>query len=216
MEEGLNPSQPAWQVLAVVLFLIPGLNCTWVIERLAGPSRLKGTERLLRAVAWSVLVYAAASPWLLRIGRRLVQEKPIWPWEPILGAILLIFVAPVVLGAVVSFLRSNPGAKSFLRRFTTVDPHPTAWDFAFNRRRAFLIRIRLRDGERVGGLFSDSSFASAYPEPQQLFIEQAWRLDPDGSFVEPLPRGDGLLIPGEVIEIVEFMAPMEMVRGRGD
>jgi len=216
MEEGLNLSQPAWQVLVIVLFLIPGLNCTWVIERLAGPSRLKGTERLLRAVAWSVLIYAAASPWLLRIGRKVVQQETIWPWEPILGAILLVFIAPVGLGGIVSFLRSNEYAKGFLRRFTSIDPSPAAWDFAFKRRGAFFLRIRLRQGGRVGGLFSDSSFASAYPQPQEVFIEQAWRLDPDGSFVEPLPGGQGLLIPADAIELVEFMAPMRMVRGSRD
>src|SRR2546425_666656 len=66
-------SQPAGQILAVVLFLIPGLNCTWIIERLAGRTPLSGTERPLRAIAWSLFLYAVASPWLIRLGDRVPE-----------------------------------------------------------------------------------------------------------------------------------------------
>jgi len=46
LETAFDLSQPAGQILAIVLFLIPGLNSTWIIERLAGRSPLSGTERL--------------------------------------------------------------------------------------------------------------------------------------------------------------------------
>ncbi len=75
-------SQPAGQILAVVLFLIPGLNCTWIIERLAGRTPLSGTERLFRAIAWSLLLYALASPWLLRLVHRLSEQNRVWPGTP--------------------------------------------------------------------------------------------------------------------------------------
>src|SRR5207249_3235750 len=55
LETPFELSQPAGQVLAFVLFLIPGLNCTWIIERLAGRTPLSGTERLFRAIAWEPL-----------------------------------------------------------------------------------------------------------------------------------------------------------------
>jgi hypothetical protein len=47
----LDVNQLATQIAAAILFLVPGLNATWVIERLSGPTRLKGTERLLRALS---------------------------------------------------------------------------------------------------------------------------------------------------------------------
>ena len=46
-------THPAGQILVVVFFLIPGLNATWIIERLAGRTPLSGAERLFRAVAWT-------------------------------------------------------------------------------------------------------------------------------------------------------------------
>jgi len=140
-------TQPAGQVVAIVLFLIPGLNCTWVIERLAGRTSLTGTERLLRGVSLSVLIYGLASPWLLRIGHRVVGEGQVWPWEPILGGLALIFAAPVVLGVVWGKIRQSGRLRSVVRRMTDIDPSPTSWDFVFSRGLSYFVRIKLRDGE---------------------------------------------------------------------
>jgi hypothetical protein len=58
LETPFDLTQPAGQVLAIVFFLIPGLNVTWIVERLMGRTTLSSTERLLRAIAWSVVIYA--------------------------------------------------------------------------------------------------------------------------------------------------------------
>jgi Family of unknown function (DUF6338) len=206
----LDVNQLATQIAAAILFLVPGLNATWVIERLSGPTRLKGTERLLRALSWSTLIYLPSGFWLLDLRRRILGEGSVPSWELILGSFLIIFIAPVLLGGIISFLRESERAKAFVWRFTTIDPTPTAWDFAFKRGGPYLVRVQLRDGEWVGGLFGPESFASAYPERQELFLEQAWRLDEEGEFVSPIADSDGLLVHAEAIEIVELMqASME-------
>ena len=42
----------------------------------------------MRALAWSVVIYASASPWLLRLGRSLAVGRPhLWAWEPIIDEI---------------------------------------------------------------------------------------------------------------------------------
>jgi len=76
--------------------------------------------------------------------------------------------------------------------------------------RPFFVRIKLRDGERVGGVFGEDSFATAYPEPQDVFLEEAWRLRQEGSFLEPLEGTAGLLVPGTSIELVEFLVGQEV------
>jgi hypothetical protein len=68
-----------------------------------------------------------------------------------------------------------------------------------------MIRVKLRDGERVGGLFEPGSNASFYPEAQDLYLEQAWRLDRDGQFIEPMEGSAGLLVRREDIEVLEFL-----------
>lgn len=92
--------QPAAQILVVIFFLVPGLISTWAIERLLGTTPMSVAERILRAVAWSVLLYAIASSWLVRLGRDLVAGE-LGPWEPIIAFSLLVFAAPVLLALVV-------------------------------------------------------------------------------------------------------------------
>jgi hypothetical protein len=206
----LDVNQLATQIAAAILFLVPGLNATWVIERLSGPTRLKGTERLLRALSWSTLIYLATGFWLLDLRRRILQDEALPSWELILVSFAIIFVAPILLGAIISFLRESDRAKGFLGRFTTIDPTPSAWDFAFKRGGPYLVRVKLKDGERVGGFFGPESFASAYPERQELFLEEAWHLDAEGEFVSPIADSDGLMVHAETTEIVELMqASME-------
>jgi uncharacterized protein DUF6338 len=199
-------SQLAGQILVVVLFLIPGLNCTWIIERLAGRTPLSGTERLFRAIAWSLLIYAFSSPWLLRIGHRVALGSHLWPWEPIIGLSIIEFAAPTALGLAVVAVRRADWFRHMARRLTRLDSEVSAWDFAFSSRGPFFVRAKLRTGERIGGLFSAGSFASAYPEPHDIFLEEAWRLTEEGFPVEPVPGSRGLLVKQDDVDLLEFIA----------
>ncbi len=186
--------------------LIPGLNCTWIIERLAGRTPLSGAERLFRAIAWSLLLYAVASPWLFRVGHRLADRGHLWPWEPIIGLSVIEFVAPVLLGLVVVSVRRGEWFRSLVARLTRLDSRWSSWDFAFSSRGPFFVRAKLKSGERIGGLFvGPDSFASAYPEPQDVFLEEAWSLDQDGAPAEPLPGSRGMLIRQDDVEVLEFL-----------
>jgi hypothetical protein len=198
-------SQPAGQILAVVLFLIPGLNCTWIIERLAGRTPLSATERLFRAIAWSLLLYAVASPWLLRVGHRLAGKGQLWPWEPIIGLSIIEFVAPTLLGLAVVAVRRARRFRQMTGRLTQLGSEVSSWDFAFSSRGPFFVRAKLRTGERVGGWFGAGSFASAYPEPHDIFLEEAWTLTEDGYPVEPAPGSRGLLVKQDDVELLEFI-----------
>ena len=199
-------TQPAGQILVVVFFLIPGLNATWIIERLAGRTPLSGAERLFRAVAWSLFIYALASPWSLRLTHIVAHRRGISPWEPISGFALVEFVAPALVALCVVWFRRVDWFKGLLRRLTRVDSRWRSWDVAFSSEGPFFIRAKLKSGERVGGLFGGpSSFASGYPEPQEVFLEQAWSLDDVGTPVEPLPGSRGLLVRQDDVEVLEFL-----------
>jgi hypothetical protein len=210
----IDLSQPAAQVLVIVFFLIPGLNATWALERLAGRTTLPPAERLFRAMAWSVLIYVAASPWLLRVGHRIAARRTLSPWEPIVGMALLVFVAPVALALSILALRRSKHVKDLLGRLTRIRPAPTPWDFAFDRGHPYFARVELRDGKMLGGLFGKDSFAAAYPGRQDLFLERAWRLDEEGSFVAEVHDTAGVWLRAEDIRLVEFLEPeRERVHG---
>ena len=201
-------SQPAGQVLAIVFFLIPGLNVTWVTDRLAGRSPLSPTERLLRAMTWSVVIYAGASPWLVRVAHCL-EDHRLWVWELVLAGAALVLAVPVALGLLLAWLRRAGWTKTLMSRLTRLDPAPSAWDFAFRDGGPYFVRLEFRNGERVGGVFAAGSFASAYPGPQDLFLEAVWLLDEEGTFVEPIPGSRGLVIARSELRAIELVAPQE-------
>jgi hypothetical protein len=138
---------------------------------------LSGTERLFRAIAWSLLIYAIASPWLLRLGHRFAAKSELWPWELIIGLSIIEFVAPLILGLAVVRIRRTEGFRALTKRLTRLDSWTRSWDFAFSSQAPFFVRAKLKTGERVGGWYGDDSFASAFPEPQDVFLQQAWKID---------------------------------------
>lgn len=80
-----------------------------------------------------------------------------------------------------------------------------------------ILRIRLKDGAWVGGLFGRNSYAAGYPEePQDLYLERTYRVDGDGNFEVTGPRGEsfvevgsGLLVRWDEIKHVEFFESEE-------
>ena len=96
------------------------------------------------------------------------------------------------------------------------DPAPTAWDFAFRDQGPFFIRARLRNGERTGGEFGARSFASGYPDTQDIFLERAWHLDAEGRFMSPSPASKGMLVARSDVEVIEFLkATQAELKGNG-
>lgn len=206
MNVSVDLTQPAGQIAAALLFLIPGLVATWVMERLVGRTTPTGTERLLRAVAWSVLVYAVSSPWLIPLVRRIVRHEEVSAVGLVASVTAVVFLTPILVGLAFTWLRRHEFVKFLIRRLSPIPSAPTSWDFLFVQRRTDFIRLRLKDGTLIGGWFGQGSFASSYPEPQDLYLEQAWRLDPEGSFVEPVANTHGILIRQDTVSVVEFIS----------
>jgi len=44
-----------------------------------------------------------------------------------------------------------------------------------------------------------------YPEPQDVFLEEAWVLAEDGTPDQPIPGSRGLLIRQEDVDLLEFI-----------
>jgi hypothetical protein len=81
---------------------------------------------------------------------------------------------------------------------------PTAWDHYFHDRRPCWIVVHLSDNRKLGGRFGRRSYASSYPDPGHLYIEQLWTLDENGGFVGPVAQSRGIVLrPGDY-QMVEF------------
>ena len=64
--------------------------------------------------------------------------------------------------------------------------------------------VHLKDSRRIGGLYSTNSFASSNPAQPEIYIEQVWALQEDGTFIEPVNLTEGFLVLGDEIVGIEF------------
>jgi hypothetical protein len=130
----------------------------------------------------------------------------------------LVYVAvPIAAGLLVgNGVRAKAGWKKTIAGWLVGGaPAARAWDAVFAPRPAAIVRGRLKESQTwVAGLFGDESYAAGYPdEPQDLFLEVAYRIGADGLLERdeeerPIPVGSGLLIRADELESIEIF-PLE-------
>jgi hypothetical protein len=81
---------------------------------------------------------------------------------------------------------------------------PTAWDHYFSREEVCFALLHLKNGEMTGGLYCSNSFASSYPEKEDLYLEELWKVDEKGVFTEKVENTNGLSVNFEEIHYIEF------------
>jgi hypothetical protein len=85
-----------------------------------------------------------------------------------------------------------------------IGPTKSAWDDFFSRRQSSYIIVTLKNGRKIGGKFARKSFASTYPIPKDLYIEEIWSLNESYGFEEKLEQTNGMLITENEISTIEF------------
>ena len=56
----------------------------------------------------------------------------------------------------------------------------------------------------LGGLYGPGSFASSYPEKEDLYLQEVWKIGEEGKFIEKIPGSKGVLVNYDSIEYIEF------------
>ncbi len=109
-------------------------------------------------------------------------------------AALTLAIAPIAWPFVLDWLLNRLAAWGLL-----ANRNKTAWDEFFARRQECWLIIHFDDGSKIGGRFSENSYATIYPNPGHLFIEELWQIDPDsGEFFGDAPISAGIILkPGD-------------------
>ncbi|MDI6795119.1 MAG: DUF6338 family protein [bacterium] len=100
--------------------------------------------------------------------------------------VIIMFAAPALWPFI--FVKLLPIVKIF------VHPIKKPWDYVFGKRESYWIIVHLKEGSKVGGRFDTNSFASSYPAEEQIYIEEVWNLDQNGTFLEPIERSKGIIV----------------------
>lgn len=208
-----------WVQIAVTLgAVVPGFVYQVSRRRVAGPGPDEAdvSVRVLRSIAASAVfagLYAVAfGPTIASYltHPQYVSENP----RTIGTYCLLLIVAVPWLAARAGFYVSTSAtygrlgaqARSKLHLNRQWDPTPSAWDFAFSKRAPGWVRVRTADGLWVGGWFGNDSFASSFPDPQDLYLEIGYAMTDDGRFTTAVSAPDGVFVRCSEIALVDFIA----------
>ncbi|MBQ0984962.1 hypothetical protein KBZ10_10615 [Streptomyces sp. F63] len=201
-----------FQVAVLVLFVLPGVVYQFLRERWRGPvpGEQVLSERVLRALSASVVLDAVymlvAGPELLRLVRGTPGEPVRWD-DPGQRVRLVGFVALMLFAAVPAAAAGAVSVWQRRRLRARYRVTPTAWDHMFRDRGSCFVRLRMKDGTWVGGWYGGQSYATAYPQPRELFLESAWRMDPAGAFTGRVAHSAGLHVRADDADLLELLEP---------
>jgi hypothetical protein len=170
----------------LIYFVAPGFISLKVWGLLNSSPKVRLSESLLEAViysAFNALVFAGLFGTLYEIYPAL--------------AYAVVLVAFPVLWPFVFF--AFPRIRAIKNRLA-----PTAWDHYFNRHPNCFVLLRLKSGGLVEGFYDKNSFASSFPEKEDLYLEEQWALDEGGVFLEKRKKSDGLLVDFSEIEFFKL------------
>lgn len=131
--------------------------------------------------------------WLMLIIRRTD-----WTWLRVILYGVLMGVGPVLWPILLKVVAT----RKFQR--IIINPIPRAWDYFFGLGQDRFMLIHLKDGSLVGGVYHVKSFASSYPAPEDIYLQEVWRVDEQGAFIEKIPQSIGMLVTRDLIEYIEM------------
>lgn len=210
----------ASQLIIALLLVTPGAIYQITRSRLRGPTPddASATNRILRALGFSAglnAIYAiVGGPQLYGLisddeTRQLSWTGALSNLRSIGWLALLLYVAvPALLaGAGALATKYLPRVRQQLKLpRLSYDPTPRAWDAAFARQtEPCYVRVLTTDGRWVGGYFSGNGFVSSYPEPADMFVDEAWLMSDDGEFLRAQPNSRGMYVRCDDIRTIEFI-----------
>lgn len=184
-------------LLLLIVLVLPGLVSMQAYRLLMPSKELEWSDSLLQAFFYGSVNFAVLFPFVLY-----ALSSDIGWFEGWVLTLAILFIGPVMWPwIVVQLFRSEWVAERIKI------PYPSTWDYFFDGSPSVFLIVHLNNGEVIGGLWSTSSHAGQYPHDGDLYIEELYELDDDGTFVAPIPYTAGLLIRRDQYTHLEIFRP---------
>lgn len=180
-----------------ILFFVPGFISMKVYHLLIASENTKFSESFGEAIGFSSINFASLSWLIILIYKTNFYNTHLF-WCLILCT-FIIFIAPILWTILFVWI-----AKSKVLRKYILSPIKNPWDFYFEKRESCWVVINLKDSEKIGGIYSENSFSSAFPHKAQIYLEELWDIDEYGNFLKRKSRTNGIIIFCEDIKSIEF------------
>lgn len=185
------------KLLLFIVFVIPGFVTLKVYELLVPGETKESSKQLIDAVAFSCINYAIlAAPIYLVETHALRDAHPFWYAAFYLFVLL---VSPIAWPFLWVRFRNTRSAQRILRH-----PIGKPWDFVFEQGKSYWVIVSLKGGDKIAGLYGNSSFASSAPNREQIYLEEAWHMNEDGGFDRARDETAGIIVLTKEIDTVEL------------
>ncbi|WP_221568989.1 DUF6338 family protein [Alkalihalobacillus sp. TS-13] len=177
-----------------LLFFVPGFISIKVWGYLVPSQSKKMNEYFFDAVSYSCLNFAILSWLIIIIGKENYQNEHPIVFYFLTLLILLIFpiLWPIIFKGILS--------TKFFQRFT-INVDPTGWDHHFKKGEQQYVLVHLINGKLIGGVWG---FSSSFPNPEDLYLTETWKVSPEGEFMHPIDESKGMWIGKDNISYLEF------------
>jgi hypothetical protein len=180
-----------------IMFVVPGFVSLKAYDLLF-PNLIKdSSKQVIDAVTYSCLNYAFLFFFILKVEKSSLSTTH--PNLYFFFYFFVLFISPLIIVFIWKWLRST----NFVQKNA---PHPTAkpWDYVFAQRKSYWVKVVLKDGTVIGGRYSNKSFASSTPAPEQIYLEETWVLNENGGFERAKNDTAGVIILSSNISHIEF------------
>jgi len=181
----------------ILIFFVPGFISMKVYDLYIPSERRDFSKSLLEAVSFSLFNFAILFWFIAAIhSDDFPTNHPFWYYVFFL---LIVFVAPMVWTTLYILLLNSKILQKWF-----VHPVSKPWDYLFGKKQSYWVIVHMKDGRRIGGRYDTNSFSSSYPAPEQIYLEELWRLDEAGRFLEKVERSHGIIISASEFQSIEF------------
>ncbi|MBP2638287.1 MAG: hypothetical protein H6Q72_4194 [Firmicutes bacterium] len=179
-----------------IFCFVPGF-ISWKVWQLLVPGEIrKPVDYFLEVMSYGCINFAVVW-WVLAYIKKI---QPYYPGAFIFLIYVLLLVLPILWPIIIKKV-----IESERFRNKVILPTPKAWDHFFSSRKACFVLIHLKNGKLVGGLYlSEKSYTSSFPNTEDLYLEEVWRVDNNGAFLNKVEGTYGLWISKENFDYLEF------------
>lgn len=207
-------------LLITALVISPGYLFTIVVRRSVAYAWETSELRLiLTTITAGTLIQLLGSPLgTITIVNHYLAGTLLQNLSDLLRWALLVCVGLLILaGALLGWLIARGPVDRVLEIFGLgfYDRTPSAWDYAAQEHDGVWVRIHLKDNQGIiGGKFGQDSFASLDPKRPDIYLQEAWLVDTNGNFVQPIADSLGVWVAHDVMAYAHFLEGSEVSQAR--
>lgn len=180
-----------------VTFAVPGFLSMKVYGLFHAVEDVGLKDSILEAIAFGIVNFA-----LMFWSVRFLLDPTIFvssPWVAYGLVVLVFFISPIIWPTLLHFILEFLAQKRMI-----LQRNKTSWDDFFVRREPAWIIVHFSDGRKIGGWYGENSYASLYPNSGHIYLEEVWRLDAEGRFLEKVQATKGIVLRPDDYSFVEL------------